>query len=128
MKANNYYFILAVTAIIGLSAVLADNPRPIDPKEKELNDLLKKSQERMKKVNVLIKKIDQVATTKVVGMQESIQTLEQEKQQLVVEKEQLIEEKQQLTTVLYETQAIINRDTIPASPFKLEPIVPVSEN
>ena len=83
MKANNYYFILAVTAIIGLSAVLADNPRPIDPKEKELNDLLKKSQERMKKVNVLIKKIDQVATTKVVDMQESIQTLKQKKQQLV---------------------------------------------
>jgi predicted nuclease with TOPRIM domain len=128
MKANNYYFILAVTAIIGLTAVLADNPRPIDPKEKELNDLLKKSQERMKKVNVLIKKIDQVATTKVVNMQESIQTLEQEKQQLVIEKEQLIEEKQQLTTVLYETKAFIKFDTIPASPFKLEPIVPLSEN
>jgi len=128
MKANNYYFILAVTAIIGLTAVLADNPRPIDPKEKELNDLLKKSQERIKKVNVLIKKIDQVATTKVVNMQESIQTLEQEKQQLVVEKQQLIEEKEQLTTVLHETQSIIKRDTMPASPFKLEPIVPLSEN
>jgi predicted nuclease with TOPRIM domain len=128
MKANNYYFILAVTAIIGLSAVLADNPRPIDPKEKELNDLLKKSQERMKKVNVLIKKIDQVATTKVVDMQESIQTLEQEKQQLVVEKEQLIEEKQQLTAVLYETKASTKSDTISASPFQLEPIVPLSEN
>jgi predicted nuclease with TOPRIM domain len=128
MKANNYYFILAVTAIIGLTAVLADNPRPIDPKEKELNDLLKKSQERMKKVNVLIKKIDQVATTKVVSMQESIQTLEQEKQQLVVEKQQLIEEKEQLTTVLHETQSTTKRDTIPASPFKLEPIVPISED
>ena len=128
MKANNYYFILAVTAIIGLSAVLADNPRPIDPKEKELNDLLKKSQERMKKVNVLIKKIDQVATTKVVNMQERIQTLEQEKQQLVVEKEQLIEEKQQLTAVLYETKASIKSDTITPSPFQLEPIVPLSEN
>jgi low affinity Fe/Cu permease len=128
MKINNYYFILAVTAIIGLTVVLADNPRPIDPKEKELNDLLKKSQEKMKKVNVLIKKIDQVAITKVVNMQESIQTLEQEKQQLVIEKEQLIEEKQQLTTVLYETKAFIKFDTIPASPFKLEPIVPLSEN
>ena len=128
MKANNYYFILAVTAIIGLTVVLADNPRPIDPKEKELNDLLKKSQERMKKVNVLIKKIDQVATTKVVNMQESIQTLEQEKQQLVVEKEQLIEEKQQLTAVLYETKASIKSDTITPSPFQLEPIVPLSEN
>jgi len=128
MKTNNYYFILAIIAIIGLSAVLADNPKPIDPKEKELNDLLKKSQERMKKVNVLIKKIDKVAVTKVTDMKESIQTLEQEKQQLVVEKEQLIEEKQQLTTVLYETQAIIKRDTIPTSPFKLEPIVPLSEN
>jgi len=128
MKTNNYYFILAIIAIIGLTAVLADNPKPIDPKEKELNDLLKKSQERMKKVNILIKKIDKVATTKVVDMKESIQTLEQEKQQLVVEKQQLVEEKQQLTTVLYETQAIIKRDTIPASPFKLEPIVPLSEN
>ena len=128
MKANNYYFILAVTAIIGLTVVLADNPRPIDPKEKELNNLLKKSQERMKKVNVLIKKIDQVATTKVVNMQESIQTLEQEKQQLVVEKEQLIEEKQQLTAVLYETKTSIKSDTIIASPFQLEPIVPLSEN
>jgi len=128
MKTNNYYFILAIIAIIGLTAVLADNPKPIDPKEKELNDLLKKSQERMKKVNILIKKIDKVATTKVVDMKESIQTLEQEKQQLVVEKQQLVEEKQQLTAVLYETQAIIKRDTIPASPFKLEPIVPLSEN
>lgn len=128
MKANNYYFILAVTAIIGLSAVLADNPRPIDPKEKELNDLLKKSQERMKKVNVLIKKIDKVAVTKVTNMKENIKTLEQEKQQLVVEKEQLIEEKQQLTTVLHEAQAIVKHDTILTSPFKLEPIVPLSEN
>ena len=128
MKTNNYYFILAIIAIIGLTAVLADNPKPIDPKEKELNDLLKKSQERMKKVNILIKKIDKVATTKVVDMKESIQTLEQEKQQLVVENQQLVEEKQQLTAVLYETQAIIKRDTIPASPFKLEPIVPLSEN
>jgi len=128
MKTNNYYFILAIIAIIGLTAVLADNPKPIDPKEKELNDLLKKSQERMKKVNILIKKIDKVATTKVVDMKESIQTLEQEKQQLVVEKQQLVEEKQQLTAVLYETQAIIKRDTIPASPFKLEPIVPLSED
>jgi chromosome segregation ATPase len=128
MKTNNYYFILAIIAIIGLTAVLADNPKPIDPKEKELNDLLKKSQERMKKVNVLIKKIDKVAAIKVTDMKESIQTLEQEKQQLVVEKQQLVEEKQQLTAVLYETQAIIKRDTIPASPFKLEPIVPLSEN
>jgi len=128
MKTNNYYFILAIIAIIGLTAVLADNPKPIDPKEKELNDLLKKSQERMKKVNILIKKIDKVAATKVVDMKESIQTLEQEKQQLVVEKQQLVEEKEQLSVVLYETQSIIKRDTIPASPFKLEPIVPLSEN
>jgi len=128
MKKNNYYFIIGTTIVIGLTIALADNPKPIDPKEKELNDLLKKSEQTRKKVNVLIKRIDEVATTKVVDMKENIKTLEQEKQQLVVEKEQLIEEKEQLSVVLYETQAIINRDTIPASPFKLEPIVPLSED
>ena len=45
MKANKLNTILAIIAIIGLTAALADNPKPIDPKEKELNELLKKSQE-----------------------------------------------------------------------------------
>jgi ABC-type phosphate transport system auxiliary subunit len=121
MKANNYYTIIALVGIIGLTIALADNPKPIDPKEKELNELLKKSQERLKKVNFLAKKIDEVATTEVTGMKESIETLEEEKQQL-------IEEKEQLTTVLHETQAIIKRDTITPSPFQLEPIVPLSED
>lgn len=135
MKANNYYYIIAIIAIVGLTAVLADNPTPIDPKEKELNDLLKKSVERLKVVNSLVKRIDNVANTEVTGMKDSIKTLEEvkteliaEKEQLIVEKQQLVEEKEQLSVVLYETQAIIKRDTIPASPFKLEPIVPVSEN
>lgn len=135
MKASNYYYIIAIIAIVGLTAVLADNPTPIDPKEKELNDLLKKSVERLKVVNSLVKRIDNVANTEVTGMKDSIKTLEEvkteliaEKEQLIVEKQQLVEEKEQLSVVLYETQAIIKRDTIPASPFKLEPIVPVSEN
>lgn len=121
MKANNLYYIVALIAIIGLTAVLADNPTPIDPKEKELDELLKKSQERMKKVNYLVKKIDEVAATEVTSMKDSIKTLEEEKVQL-------IEEKEQLTTVLYEKEAIIKRNDIPASPFKLEPIVPLPEN
>ena len=135
MKASNYYYIIAIIAIVGLTAVLADNPTPIDPKEKDLNDLLKKSVERLKVVNSLVKRIDNVANTEVTGMKDSNKTLEEvkteliaEKEQLIVEKQQLVEEKEQLSVVLYETQAIIKRDTIPASPFKLEPIVPLSEN
>ena len=35
MKKNNLY-ILLIIGIIGVTSVLADNPTPIDPKEKEL--------------------------------------------------------------------------------------------
>lgn len=116
MKANNLNTILAIIAIVGLTAALADNPKPIDPKEKELNELLKKSQERLKKVNFLVKKIDKVTTEKVVEMKEDIVTLQEEKQVLQ-------EEKQQLTVELYETKAIMDSITIYSSPFWLAPIV-----
>jgi ABC-type phosphate transport system auxiliary subunit len=121
MKANNLNTIIAIMAIIGLTVALADNPKPIDPKEKELNELLKKSQERLKKVNFLIKKIDNVATEKVVEMKEDIVMLQEEKKVLQ-------EEKQQLTIELNETKAIVDSIAIYSSPFKLVPIVSDSTN
>lgn len=127
MKKNNYYFIIGTIIVIGLTIVSADNPKPIDPKEKELNDLLKKSEQTRKKVNVLIKRIDEVATTEVVDMKENIKTLEQEKQTLEETLEQEKQEKENLKIELNEKNNI-KFDTIPTSPFKLEPIVPLSKD
>jgi ABC-type phosphate transport system auxiliary subunit len=129
MKANKLLFWggLAVTLI--LTVVMADNPTPVDPKEKELDELLKQSQSRMEKVNSLVKKIDQVASTEVTTMKENIETLQEEKIELTAEKDNLIEEKQKLTHALYETKAVLlSRDSAIPAPFKLEPILPLSED
>jgi hypothetical protein len=129
MKANKILFWGGLAITLALTVVLADNPTPVDPKEKELDDLLKRSQSRMKKVNALVKKIDQVASTEVTTMKENIETLQEEKIALTAEKDNLVEEKQKLTQALYETEAVLlSRDSAVPAPFKLEPILPLSED
>ena len=129
MKANKIFFWGGLALILALTVVLADNPHPVDPKDKELDELLKQSQSRMSKVNSLVKRIDQVASTEVTTMKESIEVLQEEKIALTAEKADLIEEKQKLTHVLYETKAVLlSRDSSIPAPFKLEPILPLSED
>jgi TolA-binding protein len=102
---NKRKFLLGTLVIIGLTAVLAQDQKPVDPKEAELEMLLKKSEEQLKKVTLVAKAVDAVTTEQVVTMKEDIETLQ--------------EEKQQLTTQLYEVQAILdNSPTV--TPFKLE--------
>jgi ABC-type phosphate transport system auxiliary subunit len=74
-----------------------------------------KSQNRLKKINVLTKQIDKMSSSKVNGMKESIETLQ--------------EEKTQLTNELQETKAIVEYNSPDKSiPFSLEPIVSDSTN
>ena len=102
---NKNKFLLGALAIVGLTAVLAQEQKPIDPKEAELEMLLKKSEEQLKKVTLVAKAVDAATTDQVVTMKENIETLQ--------------EEKIQLTTQLYEVQAIL--ETTPtATPFELE--------
>ena len=102
---NKRKFLLGTLVIIGLTAVLAQDQKPVDPKEAELEMLLKKSEEQLKKVTLVAKAVDAVTTEQVVTMKEDIETLQ--------------EEKQQLTTQLYEVQGILdNSPTV--TPFKLE--------
>ena len=102
---NKNKFLLGTLAIVGLTAVLAQEQKPIDPKEAELEMLLKKSEEQLKKVTLVAKAVDAATTDQVVTMKENIETLQ--------------EEKIQLTTQLYEVQAVL--ETTPtATPFELE--------
>lgn len=102
---NKRKFLLGTLVIIGLTAVLAQDQKPVDPKEAELEMLLKKSEEQLKKVTLVAKAVDAVTTEQVVTMKEDIETLQ--------------EEKQQLTTQLYEVQAVLDNNSI-VIPFKLE--------
>ena len=102
---NKNKFLLGALTIIGLTAVLAQEQKPVDPKEAELEMLLKKSEEQLKKVTLVAKAVDAATTDQVVTMKENIETLQ--------------EEKVQLTTQLYEVQAVL--ETTPAAtPFELE--------
>jgi TolA-binding protein len=102
---NRNKFLLGTLAIIGLTAVLAQDQKPVDAKEAELEMLLQKSEEQLKKVTMVAKAVDAATTEQVVTMKEDIETLQ--------------EEKQQLTTQLYEVQAVLeNNPTV--TPFKLE--------
>jgi len=112
---NKNKFLLGTLAIVGLTAVLAQEQTPVDAKEAELELLLQKSEEQLKKVTMVAKAVDAATTEQVVTMKENIETLQ--------------EEKQQLTTQLYEVKATINSvPTIESTPFKLEPIIPNSKN
>lgn len=111
---NKNKFLLGTLAIVGLTAVLAQEQKPIDPKEAELEMLLKKSEEQLKKVTLVAKAVDAATTEQVVTMKENIETLQ--------------EVNQQLTTEIHEVKAIINSPSIESVPFKLEPIVSDSKN
>jgi hypothetical protein len=102
---NRNKFLLGLIGIVSLTVVLAQEQKPIDPKEAELEMLLKKSEDQLKKVTLIAKAVDAATTDQVVTMKENIETLQ--------------EEKIQLTTQLYEVQAIL--ETTPtATPFELE--------
>ena len=102
---NKNKFLLGLIGIVSLTVVLAQEQKPIDPKEAELEMLLKKSEDQLKKVTLIAKAVDAATTEQVVTMKENIETLQ--------------EEKIQLTTQLYEVQAVL--ETTPtATPFELE--------
>ena len=76
---------------------------------------MSKSQNRLKKITILTKQIDKMSSSKVNGMKESIETLQ--------------EEKTQLKNELQETKAIVEYNSPDKSiPFSLEPIVSDSTN
>jgi len=102
---NKRKFLLGTLVIIGLTAVLAQDQKPVDPKEAELEILLQKSEEQLKKVTMVAKAVDAATTEQVVTMKEDIKMLQ--------------EEKQQLTTQLYEVQAVLESSPT-VTPFKLE--------
>jgi hypothetical protein len=102
---NRNKFLLGLIGIVSLTIVLAQEQKPIDAKEAELEMLLKKSEDQLKKVTLIAKAVDAATTDQVVTMKENIETLQ--------------EEKIQLTTQLYEVQAVL--ETTPtATPFELE--------
>lgn len=108
MKSKHVY-ILGILAILGATTILADVPEPIDPKEAELDLLLKKSQEQLVRVNKVAKLVDQVATKHIVAMEESIEELQEQNEQLITE--------------IHEVKTAMESATINAVPFKLEPIL-----
>ena len=111
---NKNKFLLGTLAIVGLTAVLAQEQTPIEANEAELEMLLQKSEEQLKKVTMVAKAVDAATTEQVVTMKENIETLQ--------------EENQQLTTEIHEVKAIINSVPIESVPFKLEPIVSDAKN
>ena len=106
---------IAIIFILMMTIVLAQPPKMVDPKDKELDALMEKSQQRLKKINVLTKQIDKISSSKVSGMKESIEALQ--------------EEKVQLKNELQETKAIVEYNSPDRSiPFSIEPIVSDSTN
>ena len=106
---------IVILLIFCMTIVLAQSPKMVDPKEKELDALMAKSQDRLKKINVLTKQIDKMSSNKVSGMKESIEILQ--------------EEKIQLKNELQETKAVVEFNSVDKStPFNLEPIVSDSTN
>lgn len=106
---------IVILLIFCMTIVLAQSPKMVDPKEKELDALMAKSQDRLKKITILTKQIDKMSSSKVSGMKESIETLQ--------------EEKIQLKNELQETKAVVEFNSVDKStPFNLEPIVSDSTN
>lgn len=106
---------IAIIFILMITVVLAQPKKMVDPKDEELETLMQKSQERLKKINVLTKEIDKMSSSKVSGMKESIETLQ--------------EEKVQLKNELQETKAIVEYNSADKSThFNLEPIISDSTN
>ena len=99
---------IAIILILLMTVVLAQPPKMIAPKEQELEILMQKSQQRLKKIDVLTKQIDKISLSKVSGMKQSIEELKNE---------------------LQETKAIVEYNSVDKStPFNLEPIVSDSTN
>ena len=109
MENNKKTFIIGAICILGFTTILADVPTPTDPKEAELEMLLKKSEEQLKKVTLIAKAVDAATTEQVVTMKENIEMLQ--------------EENQQLTTEIYEVKSNIEFINNTATPFELGPIV-----
>lgn len=106
---------ITIILVLLMTVVLAQPPKMIAPKEQELESLMQKSQQRLKKINVLTKQIDKISSSKVSGMKQSI--------------EELQEEKVQLKNELQETKAIAEYNSADKSiPFSIEPIVSDSTN
>ncbi len=99
---------ITIILILLMTVVLAQPPKMIAPKEQELEILMQKSQQRLKKIDVLAKQIDKISSSKVSGMKQSIEELKNE---------------------LQETKAIVEYNSVDKStPFNLEPIVSDSTN
>jgi len=106
MNTKKTYIIGVASIVLATTILSVTAQKPKEPKVDEVEFLLQKSQEQMKQATKMAKAIDKSSTEKVVGMKESIQTLQ--------------EEKQQLTTQLYEVKAIIDSISPVVTPFELE--------
>lgn len=106
---------IVILLIFCMTIVLAQSPKMVDLKDQELDALMAKSKDRLKKITILTKQIDKMSSSKVSGMKESIETLQ--------------EEKIQLKNELQETKAVVEFNSVDKStPFNLEPIVSDSTN
>jgi ABC-type phosphate transport system auxiliary subunit len=106
---------IAILLVFCMTIVLAQSPKMVNPKEQELDALIEKSKLRLNKINTLAKQIDKMSESKVSGMRQSIETLE--------------EEKTQLKNELQETKAIVEYNSTDKSiPFSIEPIISDSTN
>ncbi len=107
---NNKIFWIGSAAIITSAIVISSLTATPQPRQvEELDVLLLKSEENMKKATQMCKAIDQVTTEQVVELKTSVEVLQ--------------EEKQQLTSKLNETQILLDPNIALGSAFKLEPIV-----
>jgi hypothetical protein len=107
---NNKIFWIGSAAIITSAIVISSLTATPQPRQvEELDLLLLKSEQNMKKASQMCKAIDQVTTEKVVELKTSVEVLQ--------------EEKQQLTSKLNETQILLDPNIALGSAFKLEPIV-----
>ncbi len=106
MDVKKTYIIGVAAIVLATTIISVTAQKPKEPKVDEVEFLLQKSQEQMKQATKMAKAIDKSTTDKVVGMKESIQTLQEEK---------LI-----LTTQLNEVKAIIDSVPTTATPFELE--------
>jgi hypothetical protein len=106
MNTKKTYIIGIAAIVLATTIISVTAQKPKEPKIDEVEFLLQKSKEQIKKATKMAKAIDKSTTEKVVAMEESIQTLQ--------------EEKLTLTTQLHEVQAIINSDTSISTPFELE--------
>ncbi len=106
MDVKKTYIIGVAAIVLATTIISVTAQKPKEPKVDEVEFLLQKSQEQMKQATKMAKAIDKSTTDKVVGMKESIQTLQEEK---------LI-----LTTQLNEVKAIIDSAPVAATPFELE--------